>query len=196
MANLNVAFGLKPVRMTHGGAYTGQCREYYVPASDGTALFVGDPVILAGSSDPTATAPSVTIATAAGGARMTGVVVGFRPDSTIVANGGYRAASTAAYVLVCDDPDVLYEIQDDSVGGALAAADMGLNADLIAGTGSTVTKQSGWMLDTSTKATTATLQLRMYSLVDRADVEIGTTSKVLVRPNLTTEIGAVGSTGV
>lgn len=195
MPNTNVAFGLKPVRSAHGTPGAFVTREYFVPSSDGTALFIGDPVILAGSANSTMTAPTVTRATAAGGNRVTGVVVGFRPNETINA-AGYRAASTDAYVLVTDDPDQLYEIQDDSVGGALAAADIGLNADLIAGTGNTATKRSGFMLDTSTKATTNTLQLRIVALQDRADVEVGSTSKVLVRLNLTTETGAAGSTGV
>ncbi len=195
MANLNVAFGLKPVRRAHGAPANFNTREYFVPSSDSTALFIGDPVILAGSADATLTAPTVTRATAAGGNRITGVVVGFRPNDAINAVG-YRAASTNAYVLVTDDPDQLYEIQDDSVGGNLAAADIGLNADLVAGTGNTATKKSGFMLDTSTKATTNTLQLRIVGLQDRADVEVGANAKVLVRLNLTTETGAAGSTGV
>lgn len=195
MPNLNVAFGLKPVRYASGAPYNGAAKEYFVPASDGTALFIGDPVVLAGSADAGLTAAAVTRATAGSAGRITGVVVGFRPSDSIIANG-YRLASTEAYVLVADDPDLLFEIQDDSVGGALAAADIGLNADLIAATGNTFTKRSGFMLDTSTKATTATLQLRIESIVNRADVEVGATSKALVRINLPTQTGAAGSTGV
>lgn len=195
MPNTNVAFGLKPVRYASGQPYTGAVTEYFVPASDGTALFIGDPVILAGSADAGLTAAAVTRATAAGGNRITGVVVGFRPSDSIIANG-YRLASTEAYVLVADDPELLFEIQEDSVGGALAAADIGLNADLVAGTGNTFTKRSGFQLDTSTKATTATLQLRIAGIVNRADNEVGAQAKALVRLNLTTETPAAGSTGV
>lgn len=193
MPNTNSAYGLKPVG-ANGGGYRGRVTEYFVPASDGTALFIGDPVIIGGTGD-TGGIPSIVRATAAGGNRVTGVVVGFRPDATIRANG-YRAASTAAYVLVADDPQLTCEIQEDSVGGALAVTDIGLNADLVAGTGSTATKLSGFMLDTSTKATTATLQLRIMGFVQRADVEVGDYAKVLVRINLPTETGAAGSTGV
>lgn len=196
MPNLNVAFGLKPVRRTHGAPANFSIREYFIPATDATNYFVGDPVILAGSADSTLTAPTVVIATAGATNRVTGVIVGFRPSDAINAAGGYRPASTAAYALVIDDPDQMYEIQDDSVGGNLAAADIGLNADLVAGVGNTATKKSGWMLDTSTKATGATLQLRIVSVQNRADVEVGANAKVLVRLNLTTETGAAGSTGV
>lgn len=193
MPNTDSAFGFMPVG-AGGGGYRGRVTEYFVPASDGTALFRGDPVIIAGSGD-TAGVPSITRATAGSAGRVTGVVVGFRPSANIRANG-YRIASTAEYILVADDPALVCEVQDDSVGGALAVTDIGLNADMIAGTGSTATKVSGFMLDTSTKATTATLQLRILGIVQRADVEIGTTSKVLVRFNLPTETGAAGSTGV
>jgi len=193
MANVDAAFGFQPVGAS-GGVYRGRVTEYYVPASDGTALFIGDPVIIGGTGD-TAGVPSVVRATAGSAGRVTGVVVGFRPSATIRSTG-YRAASTAEYVLVADDPNLICECQDDSVGGALAVTDIGLNADMVSGSGSAYTKRSGFMLDTSTKATTATLQLRILGIVQRADVEVGTTSKVLVRFNLPTETGAAGSTGV
>lgn len=195
MPNTNVAFGLMPVRHAHESGYGPAVRRYFVPSSDSTALFIGDPVVIAGGADANLTAATVTRATAAGGNRITGVVVGFEPSASIEALG-YRAASTDAYVLVTDDPMQLFEIQEDSVGGALAAADIGLNADLVAGTGNVYTKRSGFMLDTSTKATTNTLQLRIVSLVDRADNEVGAQAKVLVRLNLTTETPAAGSTGI
>ncbi|RAK52127.1 hypothetical protein [Phenylobacterium deserti] len=193
MANTNIATGFKPVG-ARGGSYSGQINRYYVPASDATALFIGDPVVIAGDGDTTGVA-SVTRATAGTAGRVTGVVVGFDPDPTIRTNG-YRAASTAAYVLVADDPDLICEVQEDAVGGALAAVDIGLNADMIAGSGSTATKLSGFQLDTSTKATTATLQLRILGFVQRADNEVGANAKVLVRFNTPTETGAAGSTGV
>ncbi len=52
------------------------------------------------------------------------------------------------------------------------------------------------MLDSSTAAVTATLQMRIIGLEQRADNEIGTTAKWLVANNLPTETGAAGSTGV
>lgn len=192
MANANSPQGLRPVRYASGAPYNGAVKRYHVPASDSTALFVGDPVIVAGSADANGVA-TVTRATAAGGNLITGVVVGVEPSSTVTT--AYRPASVASYVYVADDPNLLYEIQEDAVGGALAAADVGLNADLVSGSGSTVTGKSGFQLDTSTKATTATLQLRIIGFVQRADNEIGANAKVLVRLNLSTETGAAGSTG-
>lgn len=181
MANTNTPFGMRPVRHRNGASYNGAVTRYHVPASDGTALFLGDPVIIAGSADADGVA-TVTRATAAGGAYLLGSVVGVEPITNY--STVYRPASTAAYVLIADDPDLIFEIQEDAVGGALAAADVGLNADLIAGTGSTITNLSAFQLDTSTKAVTATLQLRIHGFVQRADNEIGANAKVLASINL------------
>ena len=191
MANTNAPSGLKPVRYASGACYEGGGTLYHVPASDSTALYVGDPVIIAGSADANGVA---TVAKASVGGRITGVVVGFQPSPAFTTM--YRPASTAAYVIVADDPGMIYEVQEDAVGGALAATDVGLNADVVLGSGSTATGMSGTQLDTSTKATTATLALRIIGFSQRPDNEIGANAKVLVRINLPTETGAVGSLGV
>lgn len=190
MANSNTPFGLRPIRHINGEPYSGAATRYYVPASDSTALYIGDPVIIAGSADADGVA-TVTKATAAGGAYMLGPVVSVEPitrDSTT-----YREASTARYVWVADNPDLVFLVQEDGVGGALAAADVGLNADWIAGSGSTVTGLSGAMLDTSTKATTNTLQLRIQGFAQSVDNEVGSANaKVLVTINLHTRRNLTG----
>jgi hypothetical protein len=190
MANANTAFGFKPVRMQGNSPMSGGIETFYVPSTDATALFIGDPVIKAGSADANGVA-TVTRSTAAGA--ISGVVVGFLPDSTGVVPSS-RAASTACYVLCSTDPNMLYECQEDAVGGALAAVDVGLNADFIIAAGSTNTHLSGTMLDTSTKATTAGLPLKIMGFVQRPDNVIGANAKVLVKINLNTEVS--GSAGV
>lgn len=194
MPNTNAPLGLRPVRYASGAPYNGACNPYFIPSSDGTALFIGDPVIIAGSGD-TNGVPTATRATAGATNRITGVVVGFVPTRTFETLG-YRPASTDMYALVADDPNLLFEIQEDAVGGALAVTDIGLNADLVAGSGNTYTKQSGFQLDTSTKGTGATLQMRIEGFQQRADNEVGANAKILVRINLPTQTGAAGSTGI
>lgn len=196
MANSNAPTGFRPVKYRSGAPYNGAVNVYYVPASDGTALYIGDPVIIAGGGDANGV-QTATRATAGSAGRITGVVTGFVPSPALVGGGyKYRPASTAAYILVADDPDLVFECQEDAVGGALAAADIGLNADMASGSGSAVTGLSGFQLDTSTKATGATLQWRIVGFVQREDNAIGANAKVLVRINLPTETGAAGSTGV
>lgn len=186
MANVNVAFGFKPVREAGSGVHNGSLNMYYHPASDGTALYIGDPVIKSGSAD---TAGIAGVIRSTAGAAITGIVQGFVPDG-VVDVAGYGAASTAYYVLVDDDPDHIFEIQEDGVGGAIAAADIGLNASYIAAAGNAYTKRSGAMLDTSTKATTAGLELKIVGLVPRVNNELSANAKVLVKINNHTEANA------
>lgn len=182
MANANTPFGLRPVRHRNGAPYNGAATRYYVPASDGTALYIGDPVIIAGSADADGVA-TVTRATAAGGAYMLGPVVSVESETRDSLT--YRAASTARYVWVADDPDLVFEIQEDGVGGALAATNVGQNIDLVSGTGSTITGLSGFQADSSTAATTNTLQLRILGFSQKIDNEVGNANaKMLVSINL------------
>lgn len=179
MANGNAPAGLKPVRHRNGAPYNGAANLYFVPATDSTAVFIGDAVKSAGSADAATGVP--TVAQAAAGDTLRGVVVGVVPDtaqSTI-----YRVASTARYLLVADDPDLEFEIQEDAVGGALALDSVGLNADLVVGSGSTATGRSGMQLDTS-DVKTATAQLRILGFVQRADNEFASANaKVRVMIN-------------
>lgn len=177
MPNANVPSGLRPVRHRNGAPYNGATNRYFIPSGDTVAVFIGDPVKSAGSADANGIP---TVAQAAAGDAIRGVVTAVVPvtaDSTT-----YRVASTARYVLVADDPDLLFEIQEDAVGGALAADDIGLNADIVVAAGSTITGRSGVQLDTSDKKT-ATAQLRILSIAQRADNELGANSKVLVSIN-------------
>lgn len=178
MANSDIVKGLSPVMYLNGTPYSGKCGKYYIPATDSTAVYIGDPVKLAGSADARGVP---TVAKASSTNNIVGVVVGVEPvtaDST-----RYRAASTARYVFVADDPELLFEIQEDSVGGALAATSVGLNAKFVDGGGSTVTGFSGLEIDSSTAATTATLDFQIVRLADREDNAIGDNAKWLVKLN-------------
>jgi hypothetical protein len=193
MANPNSPYGLRPVRERDGSPYSGAANTYFVPSTDATALFIGDPVILAGSADDSGVAPTVTRATAGATNRITGVVVGFQPNPAFVPFG-YRPASTEMYVLVADDPDIEYAIQADADG--VAAAQIGLNANLTAGSGSTATKKSGFILDGTTPAADATFQLRILGLEPQINNEVGAYADVLVRINLPTEAGVASGLGI
>lgn len=188
MANANTPFGMRPVRHRNGAPYNGAATRYFVPASDSTALYLGDPVQIAGSADADGVA-TVTRATAAGGNYVLGAVVAVDPTEGAGAGGRdstvYRAASTARYVWVADDPDLVFEMQEDGVGGALAAANVGQNIDLVAGSGSTTSGWSGFQADSSTAATTNTLQLRILGFKRDPLNEVGSANaKIEVAINL------------
>lgn len=181
MANADTPFGLKPVRHQSGAPYNGAANVYSTATGDGTAIYVGDPVILSGTSQTINGVVYLDVDQAATGDVIMGVVVGVLPetaDSLI-----YRAASTQRRLLVADDPDLIFEIQEVSGGTALTANDAGLNANFVVAAGSTTTGKSGVELNNATEATTNTLDLKIVGLVPREDNEIGEHAKWLVRIN-------------
>lgn len=205
MANVDAPFGLKAVRHLHGVPLNMCVRPYYVDSGNGTALFIGDPVVkttdganaAAIEGFPIGTLPQVIKAAAGDGVRITGVVAGFLPDPTRL-DIKHRLASTSRVVLVYDDPAIVYEIQAD---GAVAAATMGLNACLIfTHSGSVTTGLSGVELDTTsaTPAADASFQLLILRAVNRADNDTTLAhAKVEVLINQHTQVvGTVGTLGI
>lgn len=181
MANPDIVRGLYPVANAYSGSYTGGARVYTVPAGDATAIFIGDPVKLVGTSQTVGGQVYADIAQAATGDVMVGVVVGVLAD--VATSTIYRAASTLRRVLVCDDPNALFEIQEVSGGTALTANDIGLNANFVVGSGSTFTGYSGVELNNATEAGTNTLDLKIMGLVPSEDNAIGENAKWIVRIN-------------
>ena len=181
MANPNSAKGLQPVQHIDGSPYNGKANLYHVPAAYAVNLFLGQPLLPTGASDANGIP---TVATAVNGATnntigpMVGINDGGDPIVAITRDMPlYHPASTLQYILVADDPNLIFELQEDSVGGSIAMATAGTkNVDLIAGAGSTVTGYSGWMLDSSTIGTGATLQMRLQRGVKRVSNAMAATN--------------------
>ena len=210
MANSDTRFGLKPVRHKSGAPYNGAVTPYSIKANYGTALYIGDPVIkVANGSNAAAlsapgvgrfaigTLPEVEKATAGDNNRITGAIVAFGASPTAL-DKQYNPASTERIVLVCDDPDMVFEIQAD---GAVTAAEMGLNAVLIfTHGGSTATGLSGVELDTTSDvpAADASNQLLILRAVNRDDNDttlIHAKVEVLINQH-TQSVGTVGTLGI
>lgn len=179
MANVDKPNGFRPVRYLNGAPYNGAFTKYVVPAADGTALFIGDLVKISGTGD-TATGLRTVVQAAAGDA-CTGVVVGFEPTAGSLDTPQYRAASTRRIVYVADDPNILFEAQEDGVTDPLEMVDAGLNVNFVVGSGSTTTGASGMEIDSDTENTTATLPLRLIEAVQRADNELVTAGQEWTR---------------
>lgn len=211
MPNTSKISGFRPVKHVTGAPYNGQANIYFVQASDSTALFVGDPVVLDGSASTTGI-PSVTKAAAAG--PVIGVVVGIvntklDPVTGAITAGSisldtpqYRPASTAQFVLVADAPDLIYEAElctGSNASYTYLVADVGLNVSHTTVAGSTTTGVSAAAADMSTKATTATLPFKLIGTVQRPDNESITGSstavKGLFKINAHTMGGGTGATG-
>lgn len=181
MANVDTPFGLRVAGNVHGSPHSGSVRVFSTASGDGTAIFVGDPVTLSGTSQTIGGVIYNDVDQAATGDILAGVVVGVLPDTreSLI----YRAASTVRLLLVETDPAAVYEIQEVSGGTPLTANDIGLNANFVVGSGSTVTGLSGVELNNSGEATTNTLDLKIVGFVNREGNEIGEHCKYLVQIN-------------
>jgi hypothetical protein len=183
MANSTTAFGFKPVDLL-GGNFVGRVRQYAHASGDGTALAVGDPVVLAGSADTNGypTVIRATVGTAVTTDYITGVVVGFVPTEPIPSLK-YGAASTAYNLLVSDDPEQLYLVKADA---AVDVTNVGNTCQIVSGSLNAYTGLSGFQLDASELATTNTDQLLVIGFPEgRPDNEINATGvDVIVKINM------------
>lgn len=198
MANANKPMGLSPVKTLVGGAWTDQVNVYWIPAADTNSYAVGDPVASIQNSDINGV-PGVILATAGTGNPIRGVVVGLGTANT----GGFQlnpeggmfnvnnlnqiirpagAQATDYYVMVVDDPNVIFEVQEIGTGTFFTqTTSIGLNANLVAGANNGT--YSGWQLSNVGAAVTATLQVRILGLVRRNDNAFGQYAKYLVKIN-------------
>lgn len=212
MANTSKINGFRPVKHVTGAPYNGQANIYGVASGDSTALFVGDVVKLA--ADGNAAGIQYVTAHAAGvagtGQPALGVVVGvintkLDPVEGRMSAGSisldtpvYRPGSVEQYVLVADAPDLIYEVEATAAGSAysFAVADVGQNANIFAGSGSTTTGNSAHSLNMSDKGTAATLPFKIVGVSKKIDNEVtGNYTKVLVQIN-NHQFKSVGTVGV
>jgi len=173
----------------NGSPYNGQVNIYEIPAGETAAVAIGDLVKLS-DADATDGYPAVERFGTSGAITSgfgVGVVVGFVVDPTRsldIPTGNTRAGSTKRFALVADAWDLVMEVEEDSVGGSIALASIGLNAGFDASVASTTTGASGMMLDSSSVAATATLPLRLVGFVKKPNNEVGSNARWLVGWNL------------
>ncbi len=189
MANSNTPWGLSPRKYMNGSPWNGQATMYYIASGDTNAYAIGDPVTLSGSGDGNGVA-GVTLATAGSTNLVLGPILGMggiayggpgvdpnSPNITVIP----ATKSKAYYVLVADDPNILFSIQDSGDGTAFAATNIGNNANLKSGTNSGYL--SGWQLTDTLPGTGATLQVQLLGLDQVPGNAYGAYAKWLVRIN-------------
>lgn len=207
MANTSRVNGFKVIKHFSGAPYNGQATLYYV-ASATDEILVGDVVKHGGSAD----ANGIATADLCGATDVPiGIVVGiyhskFDPVGKMTTGAvsldlpaaAQIAASGAGYIMVADATDIIMEVEADT-SATPAAVDIGLNAshtnlaNSLTRTSATVTSPAA--INTTTKATTSTLNFQILGFVQRLDNEIGASAKLLVRFNRHQYLG-VGSTGI
>lgn len=172
MANPNTPYGFRAFRHKNGSPWNGMATPYYIPSTDGSQYQKGDAVISAANGDVNGI-PAVAKSGGTGAVR--GVIVGVLPVPPL--NQVQQAVSLALenqyipatksqgyYVLVADDPDIIFVIQDDGAS-ALTATSCNKNASFTVTNPGTLNQDSASVLGTATVATTSTLNLKMLGLV-------------------------------
>ena len=151
-------FGLRPVGNL-GGTYNGSFRQYPVLSSYSTRICFGDVVKLVDAGSTT------TIEKDAGTSSATPIAnflacrfIDVSTKQLTFSQQWSGAAHTEGMAYVCDDPNVLFEIQAD---GTVNDDDIAANAALVQGTSSAALGISRVSLDISTAANTASLPIRI-----------------------------------
>ena len=156
MANKDSAFGLRPIGKVGQNRDNQGLSEYDIAAS-ATAIFQNDPVEMAATGTITVAAATDTLL-----GSLTGVFFTDASTSKPTFANHLKASNTATDIkgFVADDPYERFEIQSDD---ATAAADVGLNADIVYASGASPNFVSKVELDHS-DLKTGTAQLRVLAI--------------------------------
>jgi len=179
MANVNKPFGLRPLGNLSG---TGSQKQYGYEIADNQAgaIFQGDLVTLKDGYilqfNPATHTAAVGVFN---GCNYIDPTTG-KPTWSNYYPGSVNITQGKIIAEVLDDPSQMFTIQHD---GDSAATDYGLNADIVIGSGSTTTGVSANVLDTSSIATTAALNLKIIGLWDVPNNAVGANAVVVVKIN-------------
>jgi hypothetical protein len=158
MANVDRAYGFEPTGIMYG------LQPFTVDAGGGTAIFRNDLIEI--ETD------GAVIPAAAESVNIVGSAQGVTAGNISTAVKALSAASTAGEILVSFNPNQMYWAQDDGDTDTSAQADLGGNANHIAGAGSTATGISAHEIDIDTQ-TNGAAGIRLLDFVKRDDNTAG-----------------------
>lgn len=169
----NKPFGARPIATGAGSPWNGQANRYYIPSSDGNAYQIGSFVKSLAGADVNGV-PGVV--KSAGTDTHRGFIVGVESGEVNAASMNGTALDRTItsipatktrnyYVYVCDDPMVIFEIQDDGITtGNLVAASVNKNCSLTIADPSSDKQVSATVLLSSSIATTQGLCIKLMGL--------------------------------
>ena len=169
MANNDKAFGLRPLGNLAG---TGAQKQYGYEIADNQAgaIFQGDLVTLKDGYILQFNPPAHTAAVGVFNGCFYNDPTTQKPTFINYYPGSINITQGKILAEVLDDPSQMFILQND---GTSAQANYGKNADIVIGTGNTVTGLSANELDTSSIANTAALNLKIIGLWDVPNNAIG-----------------------
>ena len=179
MANVDKAFGLRALGNLSA---TGSQKQfgYNIADNQSGAIFQGQLVTLKDgfilAFDPSSHTAAVGVFN---GCNYIDPTTG-KPTFSNFYPGSINITQGEIIADVMDDPNQLFLIQADE---DIEAADIGKNADIVVGSGSTTTGLAANELDSSTIATTAALNLKIVRLYDSPNNALGNFAVVVVKIN-------------
>lgn len=190
MANQVGPRGFVPSRYRNGAPFAGALNMYYIPAADTNQYNPGDAVRSVAGGDANGIPQIVK---AAGTDTVRGVIVGcllanqntnsFQGTNLDLTVQNIPATKTRDYyVLVADDPDILFEIQDDGLA-ALTASACNKNASFTVTNPTAPQQNSASVLSTASVAVTQALNLKIMGLVQKPNNAYGVNANWLVMFN-------------
>lgn len=185
MANPNNPFGLRPVNSNSSGPVNWNLNRYWIPSTDGSAFYMGDIVKTSAGTGGDANGVQQVARITNGTDTPRGIIVGFdTPAQNTPSMQGTNLDLTQVsipatksrdyYVLVCDDPNVIFEVRGDTTGTNQVVANMGKNASLTVTAPSTASFPiSASVINSSTIATTSTLIIRLMGCAQITNNTVG-----------------------
>jgi hypothetical protein len=167
MANKDAPFGLKPIRYASGAPYNGAANVYAVLDTQ-NRIGVGSVVSYTGTAvagTPQVARSEFSVTTPADNTPVVGVVVGVadNEDGTVFReNDRWVESGEASFVMVADDPNLLFAVQED---GNLGNAGVGAHFTIGFGTFNTQYAFATDEIISSSAVTNATNNLRPFQVV-------------------------------
>lgn len=192
MANVDRPNGFVPVQHQAGGTPQ-RSGDYEIASGLTQSLFKGDPVVKTG------TGRQITIATAGNDNQIVGIFDGVQytdANGDVIwlpywLTGTTTQGGVAATAFVFDDPDQLFVAQVSEAAG-LIEANVGNQANFVAGTGSQFTGRSAAQLDQTSLSAAAGRQFRIEGLAGQLDNSYGQFAKAVCSIRTHQRLSAVG----
>jgi hypothetical protein len=183
---VSAPYGFQAINRVDGMAYAGAIRQIPIASGYTTAIFNGDPVIIAtgGTIERSAASGAVT------GGTPVGVLVGCQytnsSGQTVQAQYFPGSGVTNAIAFVVDDPLAAFKVAvafANATVTTVTQAAVGTNMSYNLGTGSTVDGNSGAFVTAASGANTATLPFRVIAVVPETATSATTFTEVIVKVN-------------
>lgn len=195
MASSATPYGLLPVKLLGSRPNNGGLRQIPIASGYATSIFFGDVVKLGASAGTIQKDVGTTTLTPIGvflGCEYRDPTYGWVTFDQSFKAGTVAPAGTTIWALVCDDPDMIFQIQ---ASGSLNQNARGTNAAVVQNAGNASTGKSAVTLNAATIAATATLPLRIVDFVYSEQSQPGDAfTDVLVRFNTHAYYTALGGT--